>query len=73
MRAQKCVKLLQDVPITMAALPEQLLRDTGVHDSKDVQALVPALSVTSITSKTRTTARIHGVGGVIYSWFSMPA
>lgn len=62
--AQKRVELLQDVPITMATLPEQLLRDTGVRDIKDLQTLVPALSVTSTTSETQTTARIRGVGTV---------
>jgi len=63
-RAQKRVELLQDVPITMATLPEQLLQDTGVHDIKDVQTLVPSLFVTSTTSETQTTARIRGVGTV---------
>ncbi len=63
-RAQKRVELLQDVPITMSTLPEQILRDTGVHNIKDLQVLVPALSVTSTTSETQTTARIRGVGTV---------
>jgi iron complex outermembrane receptor protein len=63
-RAQKREELLQDVPVTMATLPEQLLRDTGVHNIKDMQTLVPALSVTSTTSETQTTARIRGVGTV---------
>ncbi len=63
-RAQKRSELLQDVPITLTTLPEQILRDTGVHNIKDVQTLVPALSVTSTTSETQTTARIRGVGTV---------
>ena len=63
-RAQKRVELLQDVPITMATLPEQLLQDTGVHDIKDLQTLVPTLFVTSTTSETQTTARIRGIGTV---------
>ncbi|HZX71132.1 MAG TPA: TonB-dependent receptor [Rhodanobacter sp.] len=63
-QAQKRVELLQDVPITMATLPEQLLQDTGVHDIKDLQTLVPTLFVTSTTSETQTTARIRGVGTV---------
>lgn len=63
-RAQKREELLQDVPITMATLPEQLLQDTGVHDIKDLQTLVPTLFVTSTTSETQTTARIRGVGTV---------
>ncbi|HZY32626.1 MAG TPA: TonB-dependent receptor [Rhodanobacter sp.] len=63
-RAQKREELLQDVPITMATLPEQLLQDTGVRDIKDLQTLVPTLFVTSTTSETQTTARIRGVGTV---------
>lgn len=63
-RAQKRVELLQDVPITMSTLPEQILRDTGVQDIKALQTLVPALSVTSTTSETQTTARIRAVGTV---------
>ncbi len=63
-QAQKRVELLQDVPITMATLPEQLLQDTGVRDIKDLQTLVPTLFVTSTTSETQTTARIRGVGTV---------
>ncbi len=62
--AQKREEALQDVPITLTVLPEQLLRDTGVRDIKDVQVLVPGLSVTSTGSETQTTARIRGVGTV---------
>ena len=63
-KAQKRVELLQDIPITLTTLPEQILHDTGVHNIKDLQTLVPALSVTSTTSETQTTARIRGVGTV---------
>ncbi len=60
--AQKREEALQDVPITLTALPEQLLRDTGVHDIKDMQLLVPGLHVSSTTNESQTTARIRGVG-----------
>ncbi len=63
-RAQKRVELLQDVPITLTTLPEQILRDTGVQNIKDLQILVPALSVTSTTAEGVTTAHIRGVGTV---------
>ncbi len=62
--AQKRVELLQDVPITVTTLPEQLLHDTGVQNIKDLQILVPALSVTSTTAEGVTTAHIRGVGTV---------
>ena len=60
--AQKREEAMQDVPITMTALPEKLLQDTGVHDIKDVQLLVSGLHVSSTTNEAQTTARIRGVG-----------
>jgi outer membrane receptor protein involved in Fe transport len=62
--AQKREEALQDVPISLTALPERLLRDTGVRDIKDMQVLVPGLTVTSTQSETQTTARIRGIGTV---------
>ena len=62
--AQKREEALQDVPITMNVLGEQLLRDTGVRDIKDLQILVPGLSVTSTSNEGQTTARVRGVGTV---------
>lgn len=62
--AQKREELLQDVPISLTALPEQLLQDTGVRDVKDLQILVPGLTVTSTQNEALTTARIRGVGTV---------
>ena len=62
--AQKREEALQDVPISITALPEQLLLDTGIRDVKDVQILVPGLTVTSTQSEAQTTARIRGVGTV---------
>lgn len=62
--AQKREEALQDVPITLSVLNEELLQDTGVRDIKDLQILVPALSVTSTGSEIQTTARLRGVGTV---------
>jgi iron complex outermembrane recepter protein len=62
--AQKREEALQDVPIAITALPEQLLLDTGVRDVKDLQVLVPGLTVTSTQSEAQTTARIRGIGTV---------
>ena len=45
--AQKREEQLQDVPIAITALSERLLQDTGVRDVKDLQILVPGLTVTS--------------------------
>ncbi|MGH8430139.1 MAG: TonB-dependent receptor, partial [Solimonas sp.] len=62
--AQKREEALQDVPIAITVLPEQLLQDTGVRDVKDMQVLVPGLTVTSTQSEAQTTARIRGIGTV---------
>jgi iron complex outermembrane recepter protein len=62
--AQKREEALQDVPIVINVLPEQLLQDTGVRDIKDLQVLVPGLTVTSTQSAAQTTARIRGIGTV---------
>jgi outer membrane receptor protein involved in Fe transport len=62
--AQKREQNLQDVPIVVTAVSDQLLQDTGVKDIKDLSVLVPGLTVTSSTSEASTTARIRGVGTV---------
>lgn len=61
---QKREEALQEVPITLSVLPEQMLLDAGVRDIKDMQILVPGFSVTSTGNETQTTARVRGVGTV---------
>ncbi|MCL1525217.1 TonB-dependent receptor [Xanthomonas nasturtii] len=62
--AQKREESLQNVPVVVSVLPEQLLQDSGVHDIKELQVLVPGLIVTSSQSAAQTTARIRGIGTV---------
>ncbi|HKE94649.1 MAG TPA: Plug domain-containing protein, partial [Povalibacter sp.] len=62
--AQKREQSLQDVPIVVTAVSEQLLRDTGVRDIKDLTILTPGLLVTSTSNESVTTARIRGIGTV---------
>src|SRR5690606_23926594 len=62
--AQKREEALQDVPISVTVMDEQLLQDTGVRDIKDMQLLVPGLTVTSTQNEAITTARIRGIGTV---------
>lgn len=62
--AQKREEALQDVPVVVTALSEKMLEDNGVRDIKDLQQLVPGLTVTSTQSESLTTARIRGVGTV---------
>jgi outer membrane receptor protein involved in Fe transport len=61
---QKREQNLQDVPIVVTAVGAALLRDNGVGDVKDLQLLVPGLTVTSTTSETVLTARLRGIGTV---------
>lgn len=60
--AQKREEALQDVPITLTVLPEQLLQDSGVRDIKNLQNLVPGMNVISTGSEASTAIRIRGVG-----------
>src|SRR6187431_3077005 len=62
--AQKREQSLQDVPIVVTAVSEQLLQDTGVKDIKDLTILTPGLLVTSTSNESITTARIRGIGTV---------
>jgi iron complex outermembrane recepter protein len=62
--AQKREQNIQDVPISVIALSAQQLKEGGVTDIKNLQALTPGLTVTSTTSENVTTARIRGIGTV---------
>src|SRR5262245_12809575 len=62
--AQKREQNLQQVPVTVTAIGAQLLRDSGVHDIKDLTLLTPGLLVTSSQNEVSTTARIRGIGTV---------
>src|SRR5690606_31951621 len=53
---------MQDGPIMVTSLARQALPDGGVRDIKDLQPLVPGLTVTSTQSESITAARIRGVG-----------
>jgi outer membrane receptor protein involved in Fe transport len=61
---QKRQQNLQDVPVVVTALGADLLRDNGVNDVKDLQLLVPGLTITNTTSETVLTARLRGIGTV---------
>ena len=62
--AQKREEAMQDVPIVVTSLSQQTLQDTGVRDIKDLQILVPGLTVSSTQNEAITTARIRGIGTV---------
>ena len=58
--AQKREQSLQDVPIVVTSLSQEVLDDAGVRDIKDLQILTPGMTVTSTSSEASTTARIPG-------------
>ncbi len=62
--AQKREEALQDVPVVVTALSEQMLKENGVRDIKDLQNIVPGLTVSSTQSEAQTVARIRGIGTV---------
>ena len=69
--AQKREQNLQDVPIVVTSLSQEVLQNAGVHDIKDLQILTPGLTVTSTTTEASTTARIRGSrcrSGSITAW-----
>lgn len=62
--AQKREEALQDVPVVVTALSRRALEQSGVRDIKDLQTVVPGLTVTSTQSESQTVARIRGIGTV---------
>ena len=62
--AQRREQSLQDVPIVVTSLSQEVLQDAGVKDIKDLTILTPGMTVTSTTTEASTTARIRGVGTV---------
>src|SRR3712207_1434958 len=62
--AQKREQNLQDVPVVVTTISEELLEDAGVRDIQDLQILAPGLTVTSTSNQSITTARIRGIGTV---------
>lgn len=62
--AEKRAENIQDVPISIIAVSAQQIQDAGVKDIKDLQTLVPGLTVTSDSSESTTVARIRGIGTV---------
>lgn len=62
--AEKHVEYLQDVPVTMATFDKQQLHEAGVFDIRDLQMIVPDLSVSNADNDGNITARIRGIGTV---------
>jgi iron complex outermembrane receptor protein len=60
--AQKRVGTLQDVPVAVTAVSGEMIENAQVRDAKDLQQMVPSLTVTTAASSTNTTFSIRSLG-----------
>lgn len=60
--AQKRVATLQDVPVAVTAVSGETIENNQIRDAKDLQQLVPSLSVSTAASSTNTTFSIRSLG-----------
>jgi outer membrane cobalamin receptor len=59
--AQKRAATLQDVPVAVTAVSGETIENNQIRDAKDLQQLVPSLSVSTAASSTNTTSYLNGV------------
>jgi iron complex outermembrane receptor protein len=60
--AQKREEKLQEVPISVTALPEQFIEDSQLRNFENVQQFTPNLQVQPATDSRSTAIRIRGIG-----------
>lgn len=60
--AQKREEKLQEVPISVTALPEQFIEDSQLRSFESVQQFTPNLQIQPATDSRSTTIRIRGIG-----------
>lgn len=60
--AQRRAQNVQDVPIAIAAVDSEGLRNAGIRDPRDLTLLVPSLSMQAGTAASTTSLFIRGVG-----------
>lgn len=65
--ARKREQSLQDLSVSVMALPESLLKDAFLTDSEDLTQLVPSLNMQRGTSPRSSSFNIRGVGTQSYS------
>jgi iron complex outermembrane recepter protein len=53
---------LQDVPVSVTAVPEALVQNAGIRDIRDLTQVTPSLQVPVSENSSSVTARIRGVG-----------
>jgi len=62
--ATKRAESLQDVPLSIAALSEQTIKDTGLTQFNQIQQFVPNLKIIPVADTRSTSIRIRGIGSV---------
>ncbi len=60
--ARKRTEALEDTPVAVTAISEQLIRDSGINRTSDVQQLVPNLTFLKTSSANVAQVRIRGIG-----------
>ena len=60
--AQKRVSTLQDVPVAVTAVSGDTIENNQIRDAKDLQQLVPSLTVGTAASSSNTTFSIRSLG-----------
>jgi iron complex outermembrane recepter protein len=60
--AQKRSESLQDVPVTVTAFSETIIREAGIADAGDVAALTPSLTITSFANPFNARISVRGIG-----------
>lgn len=65
--ARKREQSLQDVSVSVAALPESLLKDAFITDSEDLTQLVPSLNIQKTGAPRGSSFNIRGVGTQSFS------
>ena len=60
--AQKRAATLQDVPVAVSAVSGDAIEQAQIRDAKDLQQLVPSLTVSTAASSTNTTFSIRSLG-----------
>ena len=61
-RARKRAELIEDTPVAVTAISEQLIRESGITRTNEIQQLVPNMTFLTTSSGNVAQVRIRGVG-----------
>lgn len=60
--AQKRSQSLQDIPMSVSAISDEALKNSGIESVEDIKTLVPALNIYSSNSPAQSSITIRGAG-----------